>query len=170
MSTVVKHPERINFKNVETGKVILPREAVKMALPVWNMDMMKEAGWYPLYYGYLEYDPDRYDMIPNGDPILDNIKKEYTQTFKLEAVSAEETTNRVQMRTEARADFVRKMRDDKLAEVDYMAMPDYPLNDTDKADLTVYRQALRDITKKEGFPWLDGEIEWPITPSFMNKE
>ena len=33
----------------------------------------------------------------------------------------------------------------KIAETDYLAMPDYPLSDEDKAAVMAYRQALRDI-------------------------
>jgi len=42
------------------------------------------------------------------------------------------------------ASQVRAERDMKIAETDYLAMPDYPLSDEDKAAVMAYRQALRD--------------------------
>jgi len=40
---------------------------------------------------------------------------------------------------------VRYLRNRKLAESDWTQMPDAPLTEQEKADFTVYRQALRDV-------------------------
>ena len=62
---------------------------------------------------------------------------------------------------------VRAERDGRIAETDYLVMPDYPL-DTDKIEeIKVYRQALRDLPQQPGFPW-DGPDDpacpWPVEP------
>ncbi len=56
------------------------------------------------------------------------------------------------------AKSVRATRDAKLAECDWTQVADAPVN---KAVWATYRQALRDITAQEGFPWT---ITWPDAP------
>ena len=43
------------------------------------------------------------------------------------------------------AAHVRAERDMKIAETDYLAMPDYPLSDGERVQVFAYRQALRDV-------------------------
>ena len=57
------------------------------------------------------------------------------------------------------AENVRKQRDDKLAATDFYALTDVTLT----ADMTTYRQALRDITDHANFPYLEKD-DWPIKP------
>lgn len=60
---------------------------------------------------------------------------------------------------------IRLERDKRLHACDYIMMPDYPM--ADKIDWTTYRQALRDITSQDGFPW-NGNIDrapWPAKPT-----
>ena len=53
---------------------------------------------------------------------------------------------------------MRKQRDEKLAECDWTQVADSPVN---KSVWATYRQALRDVTTQEGFPWT---ITWPSKP------
>ena len=53
----------------------------------------------------------------------------------------------------------RNSRDRLLLETDYLMLPDYPLEN--RGEWEAYRQALRDITKQEGFP---DDIQWPEKP------
>jgi len=55
----------------------------------------------------------------------------------------------------------RAKRNALIAETDFMAMPDYPLDDERKAAVLAYRQALRDIPEQAGFP---RQIDWPTKP------
>ena len=55
----------------------------------------------------------------------------------------------------------RAKRNALIAETDYLAMPDYPLDDEKKAAVLAYRQALRDIPEQAGFP---RQIDWPVKP------
>ena len=56
------------------------------------------------------------------------------------------------------AKSVRQSRSDKLADCDWTQVADAPV---DKTVWATYRQALRDITKQDGFPW---DIKWPTKP------
>ena len=59
---------------------------------------------------------------------------------------------------------IRDRRNDLLTETDYFMQPDYPISEETRTDLKAYRQALRDITKQEGFP---ENVVWPEKPSFI---
>lgn len=54
---------------------------------------------------------------------------------------------------------VRNERDRLLIESDKYLLPDYPIDETKRDKVVVYRQALRDITIADGFPY---EIEFPV--------
>jgi len=56
------------------------------------------------------------------------------------------------------ASVVRQSRSDRLADCDWTQVADSPV---DKAVWATYRQALRDITTQDGFPWT---ITWPDAP------
>lgn len=53
---------------------------------------------------------------------------------------------------------VRQQRTEMLKNSDWTQVIDAPV---DQAAWAVYRQALRDITQQQGFPW---EIDWPTIP------
>jgi hypothetical protein len=59
---------------------------------------------------------------------------------------------------EEQAKSVRASRTEKLKDSDWTQVADAPV---DQAAWAEYRQALRDITGQEGFPWT---IEWPEQP------
>ena len=56
---------------------------------------------------------------------------------------------------------IRDRRNDLLTETDYLMQPDYPISEETRTALRAYRQALRDITKQDGFPQ---EVVWPEKP------
>lgn len=62
---------------------------------------------------------------------------------------------------------VRAERDMKIAETDYYMMPDYPSDPNNIEEMKVYRQALRDVPKQEGFP---RDVRWPDVPKFLCKD
>lgn len=74
----------------------------------------------------------------------------------------EETERIATMTDEEIADQVRAERYRKIAATDYLAMPDYPLCDEDRAVVMAYRQALRDVPTQAGFP---REVAWPDAPA-----
>lgn len=57
---------------------------------------------------------------------------------------------------------LRAERDKRLADTDYMVMPDYPIGLDKYEAVKAYRQALRDLPQHEGAPWVDGDIPWPV--------
>ena len=69
----------------------------------------------------------------------------------------------------ARFERLRAERDRRLAETDYLLMPDYPLSEGQRTVLQSYRQSLRDLPSQEGAPW-DGDGEetpWPEIPTWV---
>lgn len=65
------------------------------------------------------------------------------------------------------AEAIRAKRDYLIGETDYYLMPDYPSNPQNLEELKVYRQALRDVPKQEGFP---RDVRWPDVPKFFCKD
>ena len=60
---------------------------------------------------------------------------------------------------------VRRERNGRLAETDYLMFEDYPLDNDAKKALKDYRKALRDVPQQDGFP---DNIEWPEKPVLLN--
>ena len=64
------------------------------------------------------------------------------------------------------ADAMRRVRDELLAKTDFYALSDVTMSD----EMSAYRQALRDITTHENWPYLVGVDEdgnggdWPVKP------
>jgi hypothetical protein len=69
----------------------------------------------------------------------------------------EKTQEEIDAWLEAKANDIRSLRNQLLAETDYLALSDNTLT----AEMAAYRQALRDITNQAGFP---ETVEWPIKP------
>lgn len=63
--------------------------------------------------------------------------------------------------------MLRMARDNRIAETDYMLMPDYPLDESRRAPLETYRQTLRDLPAQPGSPWDGGGdgTPWPPLPA-----
>jgi len=57
---------------------------------------------------------------------------------------------------------IRVKRDKLIRDTDYLVQPDYPLSDSLKSKLTIYRQALRDIPQSGVEP---DAIVWPQKPA-----
>lgn len=70
---------------------------------------------------------------------------------------------------EARFERLRAERDRRLTATDYLLMQDYPLDNTLKEAVRLYRQALRDLPSQEGAPWDGGgkETPWPAAPDVV---
>lgn len=60
--------------------------------------------------------------------------------------------------------MLRSARDVKLAQTDYLIMPDYPLAEAKRETVLTYRQALRDLPARPGAPWDGGgeNTPWPV--------
>ena len=96
-------------------------------------------------------DADGNEVASMGD---DN----YAQTV---TVTKADQEAEYQARLDARAAAnVRSERDRLLAETDFYALSDVTMS----AEMTTYRQALRDITAHENFPHDLAEDDWPTKP------
>ena len=69
----------------------------------------------------------------------------------------------------ARFERLRAERDRRLTATDYLLMQDYPLDNTHKEAVRLYRQALRDLPSQDGAPWDGGgkETPWPAAPDVV---
>lgn len=72
--------------------------------------------------------------------------------------AAEQEAEYKAMKDAEQAKSVRATRGDKLKDCDWTQVADAPV---DKEAWAAYRQALRDVTAQEGFPWA---IIWPTQP------
>lgn len=141
---------------IENGAVI--------QYPIYEGDLKLMAG-YDDFCGMPFVPPDGYVGVE--DVIPPNVQLDYTQTLKektpelIDGVwtrvwSIEDATEEeLQFRIERKSKEVRKIRNQLLSETDWTQFPDSPANSSDWIE---YRQALRDISKQEGFPW---HVEWP---------
>lgn len=68
-----------------------------------------------------------------------------------------------QPQTAAEADRVRSRRNELLAESDYVTLRAVDQGVSVPADWVTYRQALRDITNNQNFPFLV-PADWPVKP------
>ena len=70
------------------------------------------------------------------------------------------TQEQISVATENQWSAIRADRNQRLAGCDWTQLADY--TSANKADWTLYRKALRDVTKQKGFPV---SIIWPTVPS-----
>jgi len=85
-------------------------------------------------------------------PIFTN--RPATDTEPAMSAAEQEAAYKAQKDAE-QAKNVRADRNKRIAECDWTQLPDAPV---DAAVWATYRQALRDISKQDGFPW---EVTWP---------
>jgi hypothetical protein len=72
--------------------------------------------------------------------------------------AAEQEAEYKAMKDAEQAKSVRTQRGEKLKDSDWTQVADAPV---DQDAWATYRQALRDITAQQGFPWT---VEWPVAP------
>jgi len=72
--------------------------------------------------------------------------------------AAEQEAEYKAMKDAEQAKSVRTSRGEKLKDSDWTQVADAPV---DQAAWATYRQALRDVTAQQGFPWT---IDWPTIP------
>ena len=96
--------------------------------------------------------PSRYQLVARDG--VTNINGEWFTAYKLIDLDADGIANK----DAEQAKSVRTTRDEKLKATDWTQVADAPV---DKTVWATYRQALRDLTKENGFPW---DMEWPTEP------
>lgn len=115
---------------------------------------MAAYGMYPVgYEAAPDYDPLTHRLQHSSVPSL--VDGEWKLTKTVVALTAQQIADA----TSAKATEMRKERDAKLAETDFYALSDVTMS----AEMTTYRQALRDITAHENWPNLE-DADWPTKP------
>ena len=99
-------------------------------------------------------DVDHTKNVTEGTPVLNG--DTWTQAWEVSDATAEQIAER----TESQSQYVRRTRDELIADTDWMALSDNTLT----PEWATYRQALRDITDHTNFPWLNDE-DWPVKPA-----
>ena len=106
-----------------------------------------------------------------ADRVAPYVKMWEEEKARLEQAAAEtEAARLAEYNSEAaRFERLRAERDRRLSATDYLLMQDYPLNNTLKEAVRLYRQALRDLPSQEGAPWDGGgkETPWPAAPDVV---
>lgn len=92
-------------------------------------------------------------MAAPGRPI--NVGGKWVQGWDVVDLTAEQIAERDAMQASA----VRFERNQKLTSSDWTQVADAPV---DQSAWAAYRQALRDVTSQDGFPW---NIQWPEMPA-----
>ena len=106
----------------------------------------------------------------------ENIAKELTQTGESYLQGAADiTTQKIDVTKNPNViinniivmptmDFLRQERNGKLADTDWVVLPDSPLSDTKKAEWITYRQALRDLPTNYTNSNTIDDITFPTEP------
>lgn len=114
-------------------------------------EVMEAIGVDPVLEGP-QATPTRYQFFyRNG---VEQIGGQWFTKYSVAEMDAEAIT----AKDAEQAKSVREQRNTKLSESDWTQVADAPV---DKAVWATYRQALRDVTTQQGFPW---DIQWPDTP------
>jgi len=142
---VEKYPYTIGNLRRDNPNISFPKKPSDELLK--NFDMFRVAKVERPAYAHTK-------SITEGSPVLSN--GVWTQVWNVTDASAE----KIAERTANEAVSVRAERDQLLADTDYLALSDNTLT----AEMTTYRQALRDITDHENFPYLE-DADWPVKPA-----
>lgn len=108
---------------------------------------------YSQYAGVEQVDGKWYTKYILGPVFTDTTAEDGTVTTAAENEAAYKA-----MKDAEQAKAIRQQRGEKLKETDWTQVADAPV---DKALWAAYRQALRDVTTQEGFPWT---VTWPVEP------
>jgi hypothetical protein len=87
-----------------------------------------------------------------------NLDGVWRETFVERNATAEE----ISQRTQQQASEMRFTRNRLLSDTDYTQLPDCVLPQEKIQEFSVYRKALRDVTKLPGFPW---SFDFPNAPT-----
>ena len=99
------------------------------------------------------YDPQTHTMVRHSQPKLNEERGEWELGYDLLEISEEEMEQK-KLSAEISG---REIRDALLGDSDVWALSDRTMT----AEQIAYRQALRDITNQDGFPF---DIDWPAKP------
>lgn len=164
----------MELRNRSNGNVITDSqfrsEHSNISFPkVLTVELLDQFGYDPILEGQQAtvippYQYSQRDGIEkNGDQwftkyIAGPVFQNYTDDQGVVHTAAEQYEAYCFAKDAEQAKTVRADRNKRLADCDWTQLSDSPV---DKTVWEVYRQALRDITAQQGFPW---EITWPEEP------
>ena len=144
--TVVKYPYSIGELRKDNPNTSFPKHI--------TADMLADHGVFQVSIQSPESFDERTQKIAvASEPTLVN------GSWALVQSAASKTDQEIADYDQGIAKSVRKQRDAKLAETDYLALSDNTLTEA----MATYRQALRDITEHANFPHLE-DSDWPVKP------
>lgn len=132
---------------IENGEIT--RINVELPISIGNTSIPKGATGVEAYglYPIVGDEPTHTDRERIAGPQYVFDGTQVNRVFTVEAIPDDEVAGQV-----------RSERNAKLTASDWTQVADAPV---DKAAWATYRQALRDVTAQEGFPWT---ITWPTQP------
>lgn len=142
---VVQYPYSIEQFRADNPTISFPAEI--------SNDTLAAYGVYPVgYQGAPDYDLTTQKLVKSSQPSL--VDGSWVLTKSIVAKTADQITND----TATQAIQMRAVRDQRLAQTDWCALSDVTMS----AEMTAYRQALRDVPAQEGFPYT---VTWPTMPA-----
>jgi hypothetical protein len=139
---------KVSGDNVETypySVALLKRDNPDISFPkAISAELLESYGVYPVVTGDMPTASLTDDLVFGSTPVKEN------NTWKIQVTKTQKNT------TDAEA-AIRNQRNALLQETDWWALSDVTMS----AEMTTYRQALRDITNQEGFPY---NVTWPSKP------
>jgi len=144
-NSVEKYPYSIAELKIDNPQTSFPDVISSELLAEWNVFSVRTT-----------HQPDhnfRTQNVKEINPQL--IDGEWTQSWIVEDASESEINQR---RLDAENN-IRSERNQKLEETDWIVTKSLELNQSIPENYVSYRQALRDITQQETFPW---HVDWPI--------
>lgn len=164
----------MELRNRVTGTVVTDSqfraEHLNTSFPkVLTVEILNDFGYDPILEGPQAVTTPPYEISQrngiekvNGQwftkYIVGPVFKDYIDEDGVKHTAAEQYEAYCFTKDADQAKAVRADRNKRLADCDWTQLSDSPV---DKAVWETYRQALRDITTQQGFPW---EITWPEEP------
>jgi hypothetical protein len=112
-------------------------------------------------YGVFEWAFKPMDLPYNKSFDEAGLTKNENGIWKPTYIIRDATQKELKDRQDVKADDVRYERNRLLLMSDFFDKIDSPLLEKEKEDYIIYRQALRDVTSQQGFPF---NIQWPELP------
>lgn len=139
-------PQKYSIEQLrkDNPQVSFPRLITNEVLAEFEVYTMQES--LSPYYDFAK------EKVEEGSPLQqDNV---WVQSWNIIPLNLEEVEERLIGQSES----IRIKRNQLLNECDWTQVLDAPV---DQVIWAIYRQALRDITTQEGFPW---SVQWPEQP------
>lgn len=152
---------KLNEQGKPTGFPILEENFKQVHSDVTFPVVLFPADVEPHGYGMYEFSQQpklsgRYDKLAEGEPVRDENGYWRQQWILIEQTAEEKAETDANKEKE-----IRGQRTHRLLLSDWTQIADAPLTTEQRAEWSVYRQALRDVPSQPGFPW---NVVWPVQP------